>query len=278
MVKIENISLETIKTCLTPRPKNCHKGMLGNVLVIGGDYGMPGAVKIAAEAALRVGAGLVTVITRKEHVPVVVSTRPELLCYGIDTNLVLLDNLINSATVICIGSGLGQSSWSSMLFDKVTNVNKPLVIDADGLNLLAKLDIIPTNSKNWILTPHPGEAGRLLGITNFEIQNSREESILKIQNKYGCTIVLKGHETLLSENQSLIKKCTIGNPGMASAGMGDLLSGIISGLFAQTLSPLKSAEAGVMLHAHAGDLAMQRIGSNCVLASDLFFDIKISCC
>lgn len=270
MTYIANISFADVKNPLPTRPLNAHKGMFGHVVVIGGDFGMPGAVRIAAEGALRVGAGLVTVLTRKEHITSVVCGRPELLCYGVDESFVF-ENVLKKATVIVLGPGLGTSDWSHFLFKKVIDLPIPKIIDADGLNILAK-----SKNKhkldNCILTPHPGEAGRLLGISTEEIQNSRLASLQNLQNQFGATIVLKGYETLVGKDAS-IAKCLDGNPAMATGGMGDLLSGIIAGLVAQKVDSFTAAQYGVLLHGKAGDLAKEKRKTVSVLASDLLIEI-----
>lgn len=262
--KVENV--------LKKRQQDSHKGLFGNVVVVGGDYGMPGAVRIAAEAALRVGAGLVTVITRKEHVAPVVCGRPELLCYGLDESDPTVDSVLARASVLLLGSGLGQSSWSKFLYNKVIDLPIPKIIDADALNLLA-LETISRKSTNWILTPHPGEASRLLGVAIKDVQREREKSIKSLHTKYGGIIVLKGHGTLITKDGLNLKRCNAGNPGMASAGMGDLLAGIIAGLLAQGVDLISAAEVGVMRHALAGDRAILRSTRPSVLACDLLLDI-----
>ncbi len=270
MVNITSVSFADLKSPLPVRPADSHKHMFGHVVVIGGDFGMPGAVRIAAEGALRVGAGVVTVITRPEHVAPVVSGRPELLCYGVDEKF-SLDSILKRATVVLLGPGLGTSQWSENLFAQIIDLSIPKIIDADGLNLLAKISKLYKN--NWILTPHPGEAGRLLGVSAQEVQNSRIDVLQKLYKKFGGTIVLKGHETLISSDGENIIKSTAGNPGMATAGQGDLLSGIISGLVAQGVDLFRAAKYGVLLHANAGDKALARLRAVSVLASDLLVEI-----
>jgi ADP-dependent NAD(P)H-hydrate dehydratase / NAD(P)H-hydrate epimerase len=272
---MEEITIDAVSHWLKPRPIDSHKGSFGSVLVLGGDYGMPGAVRLVAEGALRSGAGLVSVVTRKAHISAVVCGRPELLCYGIEESLDILDVLLERATVIAIGSGLGQSAWSKKIFNKVINSSMPLVIDADALNLLAETKQIPKNSTNWILTPHPGEAARLLGISTSDVQDSREKNILLLQQKYAATVVLKGSKTLIAGHDKQLQYCRFGNPGMASAGMGDLLGGIIVGLLAQGLTPSQAAEAGVLYHAIAGDIAIKKRGSHCVLAMDVLDELRL---
>lgn len=268
---VTTLSPDILKT-LAKRQKDAHKGSFGNVVVVGGDYGMPGAVRIAAEAALRVGAGLVTVLTRKEHVVPVVSGRPELLCYGVVEGDSVIDKVLARATVVVLGPGLGQSSWSKYLYNKVLSLSVPKVVDADALNLLAA-DGTSRQATNWILTPHPGEAGRLLNLGIKDIQSSREDSIKALHAKYSGTTVLKGHGTLITADGKDIKICPAGNPGMATAGMGDLLSGVIAGLLAQGLDTFQAAQLGVLRHAMAGDKVIAKTGKVSVLAMDLLGEV-----
>lgn len=262
-MQLNELKLNEFKPLFPPRAHAAHKGDFGHVLIVGGDYGMPGAVRLAGGAALRVGAGLVTLATRTEHINMI-STRPELICYGINKTKEL-NLLLQRATVIAIGSGLGQSTWSKRLYKKLLTVKIPKIIDADGLNLLAKN---PVRRKDWILTPHPGEAARLLDCTIETIQQDRIAAIRALQKKYSGIIVLKGAGTLVLGEDNAINICNLGNPGMASAGMGDVLTGVISGLLAQGLTLLQAAQVGVCLHATAGDIAAQK-GERGLLASDL---------
>lgn len=268
------LCLEHIYSYLKPRPSNAHKGMFGRVLVIGGDYGMPGAVRLAAESALRVGAGSVTVVTRKAHVSAVMSGRPELLCYGMDLSFKALPSLLKQATVVVLGPGLGQSLWSKRLFQTVLRSALPMVIDADGLNWLARNQHLP-NSNSWILTPHPGEAARLLGQTTDTIQANRHAALSALQKKYKSVIVLKGAGTLIGYEEEHPVHCLAGNPAMATAGMGDVLSGMIAGLLAQGLTPWQAAQAGVFLHATAADRSVAKRGSRGLLASDLWNELAV---
>ena len=267
------LALESVQAWLTPRPRDANKGLYGRVLVVGGDYGMPGAVRLAAEGALRVGAGLVTVATRPEHVMSTVGTRPELLCYGLSDDVMVLDALIDTASVVVLGPGLGQSHWSNKVFDRVLQTSKPLIVDADGLNGLARMGL-DVHRENWILTPHPGEAARLLGLTVQQIQSDRLHAVLMLQQAFGGVIVLKGAGTLVATRAEPVQQCLAGNPGMASAGMGDLLSGMIAGFVAQGLGACKAAQLGVMLHAEAGDrVALKQGGGRGMLASDLLLEL-----
>lgn len=249
---------------LAARLRNTHKGDYGRVLVIGGDHGMPGAVRMAAEAAARVGAGLVSIATRSAHAAHISAQRPELLCYGVE-NANELRPLLSAAGVIVIGPGLGQSPWARQLFSAVLEVSLPCVVDADALNLLAAEPVV---REAWVLTPHAGEAARLLACSGAEIQADRFNSVREVQRRYGGVVVLKGAGTLVAAGDEPIGICAGGNPGMASAGMGDVLSGVIAGLIAQGLSLRDAARLGVWLHAEAGDRAAQS-GQRGLLASDL---------
>jgi NAD(P)H-hydrate epimerase len=233
---------------------------------------MPGAVRLAAESALRVGAGLVTVVTRPAHVAAVVAGRPELLCYGMDLPFEGLTELLTNATVVVLGSGLGQSIWSEHLFEQVISAEVPMVVDADALNWLARE---PRQCSSWVLTPHPGEAGRLLECSTMDIQQNRTQAINALQQRYGGVVVLKGAGTLLLSHDASLMRCDAGNPAMASAGMGDLLSGMIAGFMGQGLTPWEAAQAGVLVHAVAGDRAVAKRGSRGLLASDLLSEFVI---
>jgi hydroxyethylthiazole kinase-like uncharacterized protein yjeF len=268
-----------MKNLLAPRERHTHKGHYGHVLVIGGDYGMGGAVRMAAEAAMRVGSGLVSVATRPEHVNVVTTNRPEIMCYSV-TSAEELKPLLDKATVIVIGPGLGKSTWSRELFAAVLECNKQLVIDADGLNLLSEN---PRQIKNAIFTPHPGEAKRLLigaleqseksSADAIALTNSNDRFALarELQQYYSGVVILKGAGTIISPADGEIQSvCIAGNPGMATAGMGDVLSGVVGGLLAQGLTAAESAKLGVYAHALAGDMAAKKGGERGMLASDLF--------
>ena len=243
---------EFIRPRLPRRVRDSHKGDYGHVLVVGGDYGMGGAVRMAAEAALRVGAGLVTVATRPEHVSVVSGSRPELMCYQVATGAELAP-LLQRATVVVIGPGLGQSEWAKSLLATVLAAPQPKLLDADALNLLS--DGHYERRSDWVLTPHPGEAARLLGISCQTVQEDRFAMVHALQAQYGGVALLKGAGTLVLGEDGLVRVSPAGNPGMASGGMGDILSGIIGGLMAQGLSLLDATEVGAFVHGIAGDRA-----------------------
>jgi hydroxyethylthiazole kinase-like uncharacterized protein yjeF len=268
---VEVLDVGYLKSCLPDRSRSAHKGDFGHVLVIGGDYGMGGAIRLAAEASLRVGAGLVTVATRPEHVNIVSGGRPELMCQQV-RQASDLDRMLNRATVIVLGPGLGQSDWAQAIFDRIMEAPQPKVLDADALNLLAQS---PQQSDNWILTPHPGEACRLLDIPCSDVQNDRYESVESLQDRFGGVVLLKGSGTLVCSPDHDMTLCKAGNPGMASGGMGDILSGMIGGLLAQKLSLTQAANAGVLAHARAADEAARAGGGERgLLATDLLAHVR----
>lgn len=255
---------------LPARRPSSHKGLFGHVLVIGGDHGMSGAVRMAAEAAARTGAGLVSVATRASHAAQISSARPELMCHAVETAREL-QPLLKRANVIAIGPGLGQSEWGQRLLGEVQQSSLPLVVDADALNLLARE---PTRRANWILTPHPGEAARMSGVTSAQIQQDRFHALTHLVDRYDGVVVLKGSGTLIhAQGNDKTWLCDLGNPGMASGGMGDVLTGIIAGLVAQGLGLEQAACCGVLLHALAADSAAQD-GMRGMLASDLLAEIR----
>jgi len=266
------LELEALLERLPARPATAHKGVYGTVLVVGGDYGMAGAAALAAEAALRCGAGLVQVATRPEHVAALVARTPEVMPRGINSGAELTP-MLAAADVAVVGPGLGQSAWSLKLLQLALASGLPLVLDADALNLLAATDLGNTNpAGNWVLTPHPGEAARLLACSASEVQANRFAAIHALQQRYGGVVVLKGNGSLVSGGESILLS-DYGNPGMASGGMGDVLSGVIGALLAQHLPPLEAAALAVCLHGAAGDMAAQQ-GQRGLAASDLIPQLR----
>lgn len=256
---------QLLQGLIAPRRKNSHKGMYGHVLVIGGGQGMPGAVCLAAMAAFKVGAGRVTVATLPEHITAILPLLPEAMIYPIEDSSALLP-LLEDATIGVIGPGLGESEWANALFQAAIAAQIPLVIDASALHMLARN---PQHDDNWVLTPHPGEAASLLACSTTDIQLDRCKSAHLIQQQYGGTVVLKGAGSIVKSGESETYICVAGNPGMATAGMGDVLSGVIGGLVAQGLSLADAAKLGVWLHAQAGDEAVLKQGERGLVASDL---------
>jgi len=260
----ETLQLNSYLSYLKPRARDWHKGLSGHVLIIGGDVGYSGAPRMAAEAALRVGAGLVTVLTHPAHAATLNIGRPEIMCRGI-IRAEELQDFFAKAQAIVLGVGLGQSDWSQMIWNAVIGTELPLVVDADGLNLLAKS---PRQSSNWILTPHPGEAARLLGISTQAIQQNRLAAIKQLAERYQGVSVLKGSGSFVLAKGTMPVLCDKGNPGMATAGTGDVLSGVIGGLLGQRIPLAKAAKLGVCLHAMAGDLSAKE-GERGMIATDL---------
>lgn len=261
----QRLELSRFRSALPPRRRDAHKGDFGHLLVVGGDAGMAGAVRLAAEAAARVGAGLVSVATRAAHAATIAAARPELMCHGVESPRELAA-LLRRASVVAIGPGLGQGAWGRALLGCVLDARQPLVVDADALNLLAE---DPVRRDDWVLTPHPGEAGRLLGQGADEVQRNRFIAAAELQASYGGVVVLKGPGTLVLAGDGMPAICSGGNPGMASGGMGDVLTGIIAGLIAQGFGLRDGAAAGVCLHSAAADEAAAG-GERGLLASDLF--------
>ncbi len=259
------INTRSFPELLARRSRTAHKGYYGHVLVAGGDYGYAGAVRLCAEAAARSGAGLVSIATREEHALVMPAARAELMAKGV-TVVRDLDPLLGRATVIAIGPGLGQSVWSRSLFSRVLESKLPVVVDADALNLLAQ---DPVTRHNWILTPHPGEAARLLGCSAADIEADRFTAAKSIQQQFGGIAVLKGSGSIVVDRQGKVSVCDAGNPGMATGGMGDILTGVIAGLLAQECAPGAAAALAVCLHAEAADKAAAAEGERGLLAGDL---------
>ena len=254
---------------LGARARTAHKGDFGHVLVVGGDRGMPGAVRLAGEAAARTGAGLVSLATHPDHAGLLPAGRPELMAHGV-SDAADLAPLLSRATVLAVGPGLGRSDWGRRLMGRLLESGLPMAVDADALNLLAAE---PARRDNWVLTPHPGEAARLLGCDTAAVQSDRLTAARRIRETFGGVCVLKGPGTVVcDETGSAV--CTGGNPGMASGGMGDVLTGIIAGLLAQGLETGEAARMGVCIHAEAADRAAREGGERGLLASDVIAHLR----
>lgn len=263
----QRIDEQLVKNVLPQRRRTAHKGDNGHVLLIGGGAGMPGAIRLAAEAALHAGAGLATVATLPEHLPVIVAGTPEVMARGIK-KVTELDALLAAADIVAVGPGLGQDAWAKEMFAAVLACDTPLVVDADALNLLAAQ---PTRRDNWVLTPHPGEAARLLGAPtgSAEVQRDRVAAVGRLIERYGGVVLLKGAGTIVAQNGDVPWFCDRGNPGMAAPGMGDVLTGIVAAVAAQHGDLFAAARAAAWVHAAAGDDAASS-GERGILASDLF--------
>jgi len=257
---------------LPKRSKVSHKGEHGHLLLIGGDYGFGGAILMAAMAAARSGAGMLTILTRAAHVAPILTQCPEAMIRSIlGADDPALKKILANVNAVVIGPGLGQEDWGHGLLKVICATDLPLLIDADALNMLARQG---AGEKHWVLTPHPGEAGRLLGVATTDIQHDRYQAVIDLQNKYSAATVLKGPGTLIASENKTITVCNEGNPGMASAGMGDVLSGVIGSLLAQGLDASLAARTGVALHARAGDIAAEK-GLKGLMATDLIEPLRM---
>jgi len=269
--EVQRIHYEDYKPLLAPRPRNSHKGHYGHVLIIGGETGFTGAVRLAGEAAARIGAGLVSIGTRLAHAAGLNAGRPELMVHALEDETGF-QRVAERANVIVIGPGLSQGQWGQQMLQLAIESGLPLVVDADALNILSQA---PHEYHNWVLTPHCGEASRMLGQSTEEIQRDRFAAVSALQSQYSGIAVLKGAGTLIATGKDEpLSLCREGNPGMASGGMGDILSGIIAGLMAQGIDKPQAACLGVCLHAAAGDAAAAAAGERGLLASDLMSWIR----
>ncbi|MDX1606984.1 MAG: NAD(P)H-hydrate dehydratase, partial [Candidatus Competibacterales bacterium] len=254
---------------LAPRPRTAHKGHFGHVLVIGGAAGFAGAARMAAEAAARTGAGLVSCAVGPGQAGLISAARPEIMAREV-ADAEALKPLLERATVLAVGPGLGTGDWSRSLLQAALDAGRPLVLDADALNLLAQT---PQRREDWVLTPHPGEAARLLGETTAAVQQDRFDAATRLTERYGGVVVLKGAGTLIATPDRPPALIDAGNPGMASGGMGDVLTGLIAGLLAQGLEPFAAARLGAWLHATAADRAAG-FGERGLLATDLLPELR----
>lgn len=262
-----NVDYSALKTCLPVKEADAHKGQSGRVLVVGGDYGMGGASIMSAESAMAAGTGIVSLATRTEHVVPALVRRPEVMAQGVASGQEL-SPMIEAADVMLAGPGIGQAPWAEGLMQQVLKSDKPLVIDADGLNLLAEKLSGFAKRGNWVLTPHPGEAARLLHTNTAVVQQNRFDAVAEIQKQYGGVVILKGAGTLICDGER-IWVAKVGNPGLATAGSGDVLAGIVAALIAQGLRLCDAAALAVCVHGEAGDSLAKEQGQYSLAASDL---------
>ncbi|MCP4272487.1 MAG: NAD(P)H-hydrate dehydratase [Gammaproteobacteria bacterium] len=257
---------------LPKRSEVSHKGDHGHLLLLGGDYGFGGAILMSAIAAARCGVGMLTILTRDAHVAPILSQCPEAMIRSVSgADDPVLKKLLDSVDAVVIGPGLGQEDWGVGLLKIICKTELPILIDADALNILARHQCQNTH---WVMTPHPGEAGRLLDQPTSQIQQDRYLAAKELQKKYSGVVVLKGAGSLIIDQQQRITVCNEGNPGMATAGMGDILSGIIGSLLAQGIESHLAARTGVALHARAGDLAAEK-GQKGLMATDLIEPLRL---
>ncbi len=251
---------------LPRRPVTAHKGRFGHILVVAGDHGFGGAGLMAAEAAARTGAGLVTLATRAEYVGPALTRCPSLMVRGVSHGSELSE-LIDAADTLVCGPGLGRHAWGQQMLQQVLRSGKQRILDADALNLMAEQD--PERFADQVLTPHPGEAARLLQCSVKDIEADRLEAAESIQQTFGGVILLKGAGTVVADGRSRPWVLDGGNPGMATGGMGDILSGMIGALLGQGLSPLDAARMAAGLHLSAANLASRQWGYMGLLPTDV---------
>ncbi len=261
---------QIVRTWIEPRMPCAHKGQFGRVLIVGGDEGMGGAALLAAEAAARCGAGLVQVATRARHVPAVLARCPGVMAQAVRGRHDLAP-LLERADVVVIGPGLGQGAWSQQLLQATLESNRPLVLDADALNLIAAHDLMDQlRGRPFVMTPHPGEAARLLKTSVAAVQADRFGAVNELQRQCGGVVLLKGAGTLIQGGgEALPSLAQTGNPGMATGGMGDVLSGMLGALWGQGLDSRTATEVGACLHGAAADMAAVEQGYMSLLPQDL---------
>ncbi|WP_212625923.1 NAD(P)H-hydrate dehydratase [Pseudomonas sp. PP3] len=254
---------------LATRTPASHKGRFGHVLLIGGDRGFGGAILLSAQSALRTGAGMVSVATRSEHVPAALTRIPEAMVLGTSSANQLM-GLLQKVSVLVVGPGLGQAAWGRSLLSAAANAPLPQVWDADALNLLAEERVVLP--KDCVITPHPGEAARLLGISTAQVQADRPGAAHALSKKYTAVVVLKGAGSLIAGPDGRLAVCHQGHPAMAAAGLGDVLAGLVGALQAQGMAAFDAACLAVWLHANAG--AQQGKFGRGLAASDLIPAIR----
>ena len=267
------------------RFETAHKGSFGKVLIVAGSRGMSGAATLAGMGALRGGAGLVTVAVPGSIQSTVAKFEPSYLTIGLPEDaagriqseaLHELDHVMPQQSVVAVGPGWGRSEDLNQLAEWFfSTVTKPVIFDADALNALSENLIrlpepprVDDRPVERILTPHPGEFARLLGIDISKVQSNREELAIEFAAKYGIVLVLKGHRTIVTDGRRIALNNT-GNSGMATAGMGDVLTGLIAALIAQKMPAFEASHLAVHLHGLAGDIAAEELSKQALIASDL---------
>lgn len=261
---------EDLRAMLPVRPRDTHKGRNGHVLLIGGAPGYSGAIRLCGQAALRAGAGLVSVLTHPESVGLVGPEQPELMVRGGDgPDDEVVSALLDQADVLALGPGLGRAKWAGSWSGLLT-CSGPLVLDADALHLLREGMTVPGHC---IITPHPGEAAHLLGCSTAEVQADRYAAAQNLAKRFDCVAVLKGAGSIVAVPDGRCWVCPYGNSGMAVGGMGDVLTGMIAAFLGQGLEPLQAARAGVLAHALAGDRAALD-GQRGLLPTDLIAALR----
>lgn len=264
---------------LAPRAADSHKGTYGRVLLVGGSRGMPGSISLSGMACLRSGAGLVRLAVPAACQSVVAGFNPCYMTVPLESDddglltakaLPQLEPLVDEATVIACGPGLGQSPQvEQVVADLYQRIKQPAVFDADALNALARQpSILSQHGGPRVLTPHPGEFARLLGPNQHYTHDEREQVALRFAAEHRLVLVLKGSQTVVTDGARVYVNTT-GNPGMATGGTGDVLTGVIGALIGQGLEPYDAARLGVYVHGLAGDLAAEQLGEVSLTAVDV---------
>ncbi len=271
----ELFTFASVLPSMKVRPADAHKGQFGRVLVVGGDYGYGGAVILAAASALRAGAGAVTCATRDAHVQPGLSCFPDIMFRSTENRETLLQ-LLDPCDVVAVGPGLGRSPWGEMCLRTVLDCGRPLVLDADALNLLASNPWSNPRNVPMVITPHPGEAGRLLGSTAAAVNADRFGAARQLAERFRGVCLLKGAGTVIADGggrqSAEVPSLAVlrgGNPGMATAGMGDVLTGVVAGLLGQGLEAAAASRLGVAWHAATADRCVERTGEASLMASDV---------
>lgn len=282
MIDLENIpEIEPFKE--KPRKKNAFKNDFGVALSVTGSYGMPGASIISSKACLKTGVGILKLACCSENYTACAVSLPEAILIPLKSNgktfskraLKPLLKELEKVSAVLIGCGLGISADNAFLVKELLKASKvPVVLDADGINLIADdIEFLKDVKAPLVLTPHPGEMARLLKTDSKAVESNRAEIAKKFSSEYGVCLVLKGSNTLVADGNGNLWKNVLGNPGMASAGSGDMLAGIILALLAKGYSTTESAKAAVRLHSAAGDSACKRLGENAMLPTDMIEEL-----
>lgn len=273
---IETINPEYVSSVIVDRPSNVHKHQCGKILVIGGFHGMAGAGIMTSFAALRSGAGIVKLCCNRDEFSVANTVVPEVITIKWDK--VVKD--LQTFDTVAIGPGAGRTGNTALMLDFVLrNSEKTVIIDADGLNVISDKEgmqnLVRKNGDRIIMTPHHGEADRLLGIEN-EDRLSREETIKRLVEEYESTVVLKGEGSLVAgikDGDMKIMKNTTGNAGMATAGSGDVLTGVVAAFTGMGMKPFEATAAAVHVHGLAGDMALKKKGEFGMISRDIIHQL-----
>lgn len=268
----QQIDGQALLAMLLDRQPDAHKGHSGHVMIIGGDSGTGGALLMASEMALYGGSGLVSAVTRPEHSTQLLIRRPEIMAHSVNSGQELLP-LLKRASVLAIGPGLGTKAWGAQLCHHGLESQLPVIVDADGLNLFASHDSFTQPREKWVLTPHPGEAARLLSCTVSDIEHNRLAAALALNAKFGGVIVLKGAGTIVTDGHKIAINDTLA-PALATGGMGDILTGLIAALYAQGLDLFDASALAVWLHSEAGRQLGDKLGVRGVLATEVIVAIR----